>query len=68
MVRKPKGLPHKAKGSKKGRKYGRNLKKCARYKLEGKHEKSHLRRILKHMKKYKDSSPFVLEALSRYRV
>ena len=64
MVRQQRGTVRK--GGKKNRKFGRNLKKCARYKLEKRHEKSHRRRILKHIKKYKDDSTFVKEALARY--
>jgi hypothetical protein len=66
VVQGRKGLPHKAKGTKKGRKYGRNKMKCARYKFEGRHEKSHRRRILKHIEKYKDTSVGTREALLRY--
>jgi len=66
MVRKPKGRVHKAKGSKKNRKYGRNKIKCNRYRLEHRHEKSHIRRIRRHMAHYSDHSPAVVKALERY--
>jgi len=64
MVRK--GPIHKAKGTKKGRKYGRNLKKCARYRLECRHEKSHVRRIRRHLAKYGAGDLIANEALGRY--
>jgi hypothetical protein len=64
MVRK--GPVHKAKGTKKGRKYGRNLKKCARYTLEHRHEKSHVRRIRRHLSRYGGSDSIAQEALVRY--
>ena len=37
------------------------------YRMLHKHERSHIRRIEKHMKKYKDNSPMVKEALKRYQ-
>jgi len=37
------------------------------YRMLHKHERSHIRRIEKHMKRYKDNSPMVREALERYR-
>jgi len=42
------------KGKKSGglRKYGRNKDKCALYRTLRKREKSHIRRIKKHLKKY----------------
>jgi hypothetical protein len=49
------------------RKYGRNKIKCGIYRMLHKKERSHVRRIEKHMKRYKDNSPMVVEALDRYR-
>lgn len=37
------------------------------YRMLHKYEKNHIRKIEKHMKKYKDSSPMVEKALGRYR-
>lgn len=37
----------KAKGGKKNRKYGRNLKKCAQYRSEGRREKNKARKAKK---------------------
>jgi len=34
------------------RKYGRNKEKCEKYKILRKREKSHVKRIKKHLKKY----------------
>lgn len=62
-LKKPKGRRE----GKKTRKHGRNKVKCAEYRRLRKHEKSHVKRILKHMERYKDNSPMVLEALERYR-
>jgi len=66
MVRKSQSAPHKAKGSKKGRKYGRNLKKCARYQLEHRKEKSHVRRIRRHLSKYGEGDLIARGALEHY--
>jgi len=49
------------------RKYGRNKKKCELYRFLHKHERSHVRRILKHMKIYKDDSPMAKNALEKYQ-
>jgi len=49
------------------RKYGRNEEKCAIYRMLHKRERSHVRRIEKHMKRYKDNSLMVVKALERYR-
>lgn len=38
-----------AAATKKSRKHGRNKKWCERYRLEQKHEKSHARRVTKHL-------------------
>ena len=37
------------------------------YRMLHRHERSHIRRIEKHMKKYKDNSPMVKSALEKYR-
>jgi hypothetical protein len=46
----------KAKGSKKGRKIGRNKVKCERYRLEGRREKNKARKAAKRSKKMVDPS------------
>ena len=57
----------KSKKSSGTRKYGRNLDKCKRYSMAKKHEKSHLKRIEKHILAYSDESPMVKNALKKYR-
>ncbi|HUW45371.1 MAG TPA: hypothetical protein VMW50_06215 [Dehalococcoidia bacterium] len=52
---------------KKGRKYGRNKTKCERYKTLRKYELSHIKRLLKHIEKYKDTSDMVKNALHKYQ-
>ena len=47
--------------------HGRNKHKCAMYRTLRKHERSHVRRIEKHIKKYKDKSRMAIQALNRYR-
>lgn len=42
---------NKAKGSKKGRKIGRNKVKCERYRLEGRREKNKARKAAKRLKR-----------------
>ena len=37
------------------------------YRMLHKHERSHIRRIEKHIKVYKDNSPMVKKALEKYR-
>jgi len=49
------------------RKYGRCKDKCAMYRMLHKHERSHVRRIEKHIKKYKDKSKMAINALAKYR-
>jgi len=49
------------------RKHGRNKIKCGIYRMLHKRERSHIERIVKHMRKYKDDSPMAKEALERYR-
>lgn len=49
------------------RKHGRNKIKCGVYRMLRKKERSHVRRIERHMRIYKDDSPMVVEALDRYR-
>lgn len=51
---------------KKNRKFGRNELKCKRYRLERRHEKSHIRRIRRHIERYCDHTHSTLEALNRY--
>lgn len=46
---------------------GRNKSKCSMYRTLRKHERSHVRRIEKHMKKYKDKSRMAIQALNKYR-
>lgn len=49
------------------RKYGRAQAKCAVYRMLRKHERSHVRRLERHIRLYKDSSPMAQGALERYR-
>jgi len=49
------------------RKIGRNMEKCKRYRMAGKHELGHIFRIKKHQKTYKDNSPMVINALGKYQ-
>jgi len=56
---------HKKKGGE--RKYGRALAKCKLYRMLRKRERSHVRRLEKHIKLYKDTSPMAQGALERYR-
>jgi len=55
---------HKKSGG--ARKHGRNKDKGEKYRMLHKKEKSHIRRLEKHMKRYKDSSPMVRKALEKY--
>lgn len=48
------------------KKIGRNLDKCKKYRLANKRELSHINRIKKHRKTYKDDSPMVIHALEKY--
>ena len=58
----------KSRKSKSGvKKYGRNKTKCETYLRLKRREKSHIRRIERHMKTYKDNSPSVKVALAKYR-
>ncbi len=58
----------KSRKSKSGaKKYGRGKKKCETYLRLRKREKSHIRRIERHMKKYKDDSLMAKRALEKYR-
>jgi hypothetical protein len=54
--------------SKKQRKHGRNLKSGnnLRYKAEKRHEKSHVRRITKHIKRYGETDKVAVAALKAY--
>ena len=47
--------------------HGRNASKCAMYRTLRKCERSHVRRIEKHIKKYKDKSKMAINALAKYR-
>ena len=49
------------------KKYGRNKAKCEKYRRQKRHERSHVKRILRHIKKYKDSSPMAKNALEKYQ-
>lgn len=49
------------------KKHGRGKKKCETYLRLNKREKSHIRRIERHMKKYKDDSLMAKRALEKYR-
>jgi hypothetical protein len=46
---------------------GRNKQKCDMYRTLRKHERSHVQRIEKHIKKYKDKSKMAINALVKYR-
>ena len=48
------------------RKIGRNMEKCKKYRMLKKYEWSHINRIKKHRKTYKDNSPMVIHALEKY--
>jgi len=49
------------------RKHGRDKDKGAKYRALKKHEKSHVKRIEKHVKIYKDNSSMPRIALKKYR-
>lgn len=66
-MRKKPGKPVQHRQGKKNRKFGRNKVKCAAYKAARKHEKSHIRRIERHIVKYKDESEGTANALRRYK-
>ena len=59
----------KAKKTKKGRKHGRNTKSGQNiaYKREARHEKSHVRRILKHLKRYGERTQVQVDNSRRKR-
>jgi len=58
----------KSRKSKSGtKKHGRGKTKCETYSRLKKREKSHLRRIERHMKVHKDNSPAIRQALERWR-
>lgn len=46
---------------------GRNKTKCEWYRKMRRRELNHIRRIERHMKRYKDSSPMAREALAKYQ-
>lgn len=58
----PKGSRKKGK---KNRKYGRNERKCEAYRKAQKHEKSHVKRLTRHLVKFPQDEKAV-EALRRY--
>ena len=47
---------------------GRDTKKCAMYRMLRKRERSHVKRIEKHMRIHKDKSKMVTNALNKYRL
>ena len=49
------------------RKHGRAKTKCGVYRMLRKRERSRIKRIEKHIEKYKDNSDMAKEALERYR-
>ena len=51
----------------KGRKIGRNKAFCEAYRRTGEHEKSHAKRILKHLKRYGGGDLIAKHALARYQ-
>ena len=63
-IKKP---PKRGNKGKKNRAHGRNKIKCAIYKAARRHEKSHIRRIERHIVKYKDGSECAASALARYK-
>ena len=60
-------MPQHQKKSGGDRKHGRCKIKCGVYRMLRKRERSHVRRIEKHMRVYKDDSDMAREALERYR-
>jgi len=60
-------MPHHQKKKGGDRKHGRAKIKCGVYTMLRKHERSHVRRLEKHIRLYKDTSPMAQEALERYR-
>jgi hypothetical protein len=50
------GATHKAKSTKKHRKVGRNANYCLRYKNENRREKNKVKRLNKHLVRFKDDS------------
>ena len=50
-IERPKGSRKKGKSN---RKHGRNERKCEAYKRAQKHEKSHIRRLLRHLERFPD--------------
>lgn len=55
---------------KKGRKVGRNKRKghALAYRNESRQEKSHVRRITKHLKRYGEGDKVAVEALKLYKI
>ena len=49
------------------RQHRNHREKYGIYRMLHKYERSHIRRIEKHMKRYKDNSPMVQKALEKYR-
>jgi hypothetical protein len=47
--------------------HGRNKQKCDIYRTLRKHERSHVERIEKHIRIYKDKSKMAINALAKYR-
>jgi dynactin complex subunit len=58
--------PKRGNKGKKNRAHGRNKVKCAAYAAAHKHEKSHVRRLCRHMKKYGSTDVVACVALARY--
>ena len=67
MVVRFKKPPKRGNKGKKNRKFGRNKVKCARYRLAHKREKSHVRRITKHLVKF-PGDRCAIDALERWQV
>jgi hypothetical protein len=61
--------PQKAKKTKKQRKHGRanRNQQNARYKAERRHEKSHVRRIAKHLKRFPNDH-YATQMLAQYKL
>jgi hypothetical protein len=58
--------PKRGNKGKKNRAHGRNAIKCKAYAAARKHERSHLRRLLRHVKKYGSNDAVANAALARY--
>lgn len=67
MLAKLKRPPKRGNKGKKNRAHGRNKIKCARYRSEHRREKSHIRRLTKHLRRHVNDTCAVV-AIERFRV